>query len=104
MFQGICHKDAGYIFVEGQEVENVRHVDPLALELLEDRVQVLDAAVDGALDAVGLEELAEHPLDLGKPSIGRLPAILDLKVAAEGKPAQNESAVEPAAATEDDAR
>jgi hypothetical protein len=39
---------------------------------------MLDAAVNGAFDAIRLEKPTEHTLDLGEPAIGRLLAILDL--------------------------
>ena len=63
---------------EGQEVEDIRHVHLLPPELLIDRIHVLDAPVDGPVDAVGEKQAFDDPPNLGEPPFGGVGAILDL--------------------------
>jgi len=63
---------------EREHVEDILDVDPLPLELLPDRVEVLDPPRDGGLDAVLREQRLEFLPDPGDPAVGRPGALLDL--------------------------
>ena len=67
---------------KGEEIEHVGDIHSLPLELLVDGVEVLDPAVDRALDSILLQQPLEHAANFREPAISCLGPLLDLALEA----------------------